>query len=136
MTQKQNVLRAYRELLTLIKRLPSDQKQKSWQEARSLVRQHAREPDPVKQSDMLKEMVAKISYLRVVTPRVPGEKSATGSGHWVMRNGELVEGEGLVAGERVADGKLSMSEARDRHQQLLKRQFFGREPPRYNPSNF
>jgi hypothetical protein len=101
-SQRQNVLRAYKELLTMIKRLPTDQKQKSWQEARSLVRQHAGEPDPVKQSDFLKEMVAKISFLRVITPRVPGEKSATGGGHWVMRNGKLVEGEGALAGQRCA----------------------------------
>lgn len=97
---RQNVLRAYRELLTLIKRLPGDQRQKSWQEARSAVRLHAGETDAVKQSDMLKEMVAKISFLRVITPRVPGDKSATGAGHWVMRNGELVQGEGSTAGQR------------------------------------
>lgn len=37
---------------------------------------------------------------------------------------------------RVADGKMSMSEAQERHQSLLRRQYFGREPPRYDPSKF
>lgn len=37
---------------------------------------------------------------------------------------------------RVADGTISMEEARQRHHQLLKRQHFGREPPPYNPSSF
>lgn len=37
---------------------------------------------------------------------------------------------------RVADGTLSMEEARQRHRQLLQRQHFGREPPRYDPSKF
>jgi hypothetical protein len=31
---------------------------------------------------------------------------------------------------------MSMDDARQRHGQLMKRQFFGREPPRYNPSSF
>lgn len=99
-THRQNVLRAYRELLKLVKRLPGDQRAKSWQEARATVRQHVGEADPVRQADLLKELVAKISFLRVITPRIPGEKSAVGAGHWVLRNGELVEGEGAVAGTR------------------------------------
>lgn len=47
---------------------------------------------------------------------------------------EHVEGEFTVC--RVADGKMSMSEAQERHQSLLRRQYFGREPPRYDPSKF
>lgn len=42
----------------------------------------------------------------------------------------------LPRARRVADGTISMEEARQRHQQLLKRQFFGREPPPYDPSRF
>ena len=37
---------------------------------------------------------------------------------------------------RVADGKLSMSEAWERHTALLRRQHFGRDPPKYDPSQF
>ena len=34
---------------------------------------------------------------------------------------------------RVADGKISMEDARHKHHQLLKRQHFGREPPPIRP---
>ncbi|PSC73821.1 N-acyl-D-glucosamine 2-epimerase [Micractinium conductrix] len=67
---------------------------------------------------------------------LPGEVSSIGAGHYVLRDGKLVEGSGETAGARVADGTIGMDEARQRHQQLLQRQFFGREPPRYNPSSF
>ena len=99
-SHRQNVLRAYKELLTLIKRLPGSQRQQAWEEARSTVRQHKGEADAMAASDQLKQMVARISFLRAVTPRVPGEASATGAGHWVLRDGELVEGYGSTAGQR------------------------------------
>ena len=34
----------------------------------------------------------------------------------------------LIGGSRVADGTMSMEDARVRHQSLLKRQHFGRDP--------
>lgn len=133
---RNQVLRAYRELLSLIKRMPESQRSQAWQEARQTMRQHAGEADGARQLDLFKQLAAKISFLRVVTPRKPGEVSAIGTGHYVLRDGKLVEGSGATAGKRVADGTISMEEARQRHHQLLKRQHFGREPPRYNPSSF
>lgn len=94
------VLRAYRELLSLIKRLPESQKSQAWQEARQTLRQHAGEADQARQQDLFKQLAAKISYLRVVTPRRPGEVSAIGVGHYVLRDGRLVEGSGATAGKR------------------------------------
>lgn len=100
-SHRANVLRAYRELLGLIRRLPdAAQRQQSWREAREAVRRHAGEPNPVAASDYLKEMVTRISFLRVVTPRVAGDASRTGAGHWVMRDGQLVEGYGDTGGSR------------------------------------
>lgn len=36
----------------------------------------------------------------------------------------------MCVAHRVADGKISMDEAYRKHHQLLKRQHFGREPPK------
>lgn len=98
------VLRAYRELLGLIKRLPEAQRGSAWTEARHTMRQHAAEADGAKQQDLFKQLVAKISFLRVVTPRKAGEVSAVGAGHYVLREGKLVEGSGDSAGTRCERG--------------------------------
>lgn len=130
------VLAAYKELLSLIRRLPADRQAQALTEARATMRQHAGEADLGRQSDLFKQLAAKISFLRMVTPKRPGETSSIGAGHFVLRDGELVPGVGRSAGTRVADGKMSMSEAYERHEQLLRRQHFGRAPPKYDPSSF
>eukprot|EP00803_Ostreobium_quekettii_P001059 evm.model.scf_2300.2 EVM.evm.TU.scf_2300.2 scf_2300:10002-12780(+) len=129
-----NVLRCYRELLTLIKRLPAGQSQAALREARQTVRSHAGERDAIRSSELLKRMVSKISFLRMTTPRVAGDRGRV-SGVFVMRDGELVEGDGEGKGSRVADGRISMSEAWDYHNRLLRRQYFGRDPPK-RPEGF
>lgn len=130
-----SVRSAYRELLRLISRLPASQAAQQLQEARAAMRAHQLEADPGKQQDLFKQLAAKISFLRVITPRRPGQVSAIGTGRFVLRDGKLVEG-GAAAAARVADGKISMEEARQRHDALLQRQHFGRPPPRYDPSTF
>lgn len=126
-----NVCRLYRELLILIKRLPKDKIEDAWTRARQEIRRHRDEQDKMRASDLMKEMVAKISYLKSITPRYPGDATRLrlGSGHWVMRDGELVEGYGTSKGQRVADGTISMEEAHQLNKRLLKRQYFGQEPP-------
>ena len=69
MAQRANVLRAYRELLDLAKRLPIDKRYASLEEARKAMRSNQSEADPIKQTDMLKELVAKVSFLRMTTPK-------------------------------------------------------------------
>ena len=69
MAQRANVLRAYRELLDLTKRLPLEKRYANLEEARKAVRSNRSETDPVKQTDMLKELVAKVSFLRMTTPK-------------------------------------------------------------------
>ena len=69
MAQRANVLRAYRELLDLPKRLPIDKRNASLEEARKAMRSNQSEIDPVKQTDLLKELVAKVSFLRMTTPK-------------------------------------------------------------------
>lgn len=69
MTQRANVLRAYRELVDLIKRLPADRREVNLQEARASMRANMKETDPLKASDMLKDLVARVSFLRMATPK-------------------------------------------------------------------
>ena len=97
-----SVLRAYRELLNLIKRLPTSQRDSAWMEARQAMRQHAAEADGGRQMDLHKLLLAKISFIRTVTPRRPGEVSSIGGGTFVLREGRLVEGAGTSAGSRCA----------------------------------
>lgn len=69
MAQRANVLRVYRELIDLIKRLPAERRAASLEEARSSVRANMHESDPLKTSDMLKDLVARVSFLRMATPK-------------------------------------------------------------------
>lgn len=152
-----NVLRAYRELLSLLRRLPREQREAARLEARTAIQSHAREASESARSDQLKLLWARISFLRVVRmkrtvicdclcsfttshavirhqtlPRRPGDR-ARGSGTFVLRGGQLVEEEASTLGVRVAKGVLDMGEARQRHASLLKRQHFGRTPSRTEP---
>lgn len=98
-----DVLRAYRELLILIKRLPKHKINKALDEARETVQARKHETDPQKASDYLKDMVSRISYLRMITPRRQGdrERFKCSSGCYVLRDGELVEGSAESKGKRL-----------------------------------
>ena len=50
-----------------------------------------------------------------------------------LREGEVVEGSGQSSGQRVADGTISMQEAHEYHNRLLKRQYYGATPPKQPP---
>ncbi|KAK9814462.1 hypothetical protein WJX72_006315 [[Myrmecia] bisecta] len=126
---RSNVLRCYRELLYLIKKLPTDRRLAALEEARARTKVNIGETDLGQASEQLKELVAKISFLRISTPRQPGDRRSCLGGTFVLRGGELVPGEAVRA-SRVADGTISMEEARQRHQTLLRRQHFGRDPPK------
>lgn len=95
---RQQVLTRYRELLRLIKRMPEQKAAAARTEAQQTVRQHKNEADPEAQLRYLKNLVARISFLRITTPRRPGEP--LGGGSYVLRDGELVEGAGEEKGSR------------------------------------
>ena len=65
-SQRSNVLRAYRELLSLARRMPDAQRESALAEARAAVRANAAEPDAGAASDALKTLWARISFLRMV----------------------------------------------------------------------
>ena len=146
------MLRSYRELLSLIKRLPADQQAQALQEARQQMRSNALETDALKLSDMHKQLVGRVSFLRSVTPRTHTDRRASGS--FVYRGGKLVEAQAhkesrsssIILAEpvmvlqiaaalsgnpgRLGNGKLTPNEVHEKHHSLLKRQYFGRQPPR------
>lgn len=130
MAQVRPVVSAYRELLRLIRRLPEAERQEKLSLASETLRKHRNETNAQKVLDLHKELVARISWLRVVTPRQQGDSQRIGAGRFVFRDGKLVEGQGDAKGARVADGKVSMNEAWEIHNRLLKRQYFGRDPPK------
>lgn len=99
-THKAKVLAAYKELLSLIRRLPDDRRISALDEARQTIRHHASENDLGKQTDLFKQLAAKITFLRTITPRKPGDVSSIGAGHFVLREGKLVEGAGSSTGTR------------------------------------
>lgn len=93
LTMGSNVLRNYRELLTLLKRLPESSYVSESQRAKQEILQHRNEADVLKVSDLHKRLVAKISFLRMTTTRRPGESQRHKSGIFVLREGALVESE-------------------------------------------
>lgn len=104
-------------------------------------------PDP---DAGVKRLMAAVSFLRATTPRGAGDRKRLsggggGGGVFVVRKGELVRVEGAGgggAGEAEEEGpsssstrstqagKLSPDEAFRKHRDLMRRQFYGREPPR------
>jgi hypothetical protein len=74
MAHRANVLRAYRELVDLLKRLPPEQRGPRLQEARAAVRANSGETDALKASDMLRDLVARVSFLRMATPKTARDR--------------------------------------------------------------
>lgn len=88
-----NILRSYRELLTLLKRLPNDAQSAAGKEAKNEILAHRHETDSLKITDLHKQLIAKISFLRMTTTRRPGERARQASGTFILRKGDLVEAE-------------------------------------------
>ena len=88
---RSNVLRQYRELLSLIGALPSEQQAKALTQARTTVKANSSESDPVKASDMLRDLVSQSSFLKTITPKYSARQGSS-AGIFVLRDGQLVEG--------------------------------------------
>ena len=65
-SQRANVLRAYRELLSLARRLPAAKRDAALAEARAGVRANAAETDPLAASEQLKRLWGRVGFLRMV----------------------------------------------------------------------
>lgn len=101
----------------------------------------------------VKRLMAAVSFLRATTRRGAGDRkrlssSGGGDGVFVVREGELVrvagggeEGSGSSSSSSSSKrstqaGKLSPDEAFRKHRDLMRRQFYGREPPKGAPGVF
>lgn len=131
-----SVIPKYRKLLRLIARLPEPLRSNEVSAARTAFRDnvHASQAE----AELLRtKLDDKLRYLRIVTPKKPGDidNIEEASKVYVLRDGQLEQRRGHRE-RRVADGKISMAEAHERHQALLRRQHFGRKPPTYDPSTF
>ncbi len=150
---RSNVLRQYRELVGLIKALPETQQDAALEKARATVRANRQEADPVKASDMLRDLVKQSSFLKTITPKYTARQGSS-AGIFVLRDGELVEGRAIkesryslltshrrtsatseccrphrwTLSARVSDGSLDLNEARARQKELVRRQHFGNLP--------
>ncbi|GLI61852.1 hypothetical protein VaNZ11_004360 [Volvox africanus] len=123
--QRVMVLSKYRELLRLISRLPPDKREEAFREARFSTRSRRSVTNAEDQLKYLKELISKIGYLRIITPKVPGEIE---SGIFVVRGGDLVGKSGDTKGTRVADGTISREEAIKRNERDFRR-FYGAPKP-------
>lgn len=99
MVDRTKVLSSYKTLLKLIQRLPAGKREGALQEARSLAQTRKSESNPETRLAYMKEMAAKIGYLRIITPRQPSD-AATEAASYVMRDGKLVPGSGEDKGGR------------------------------------
>lgn len=95
------VLNSYRTLLRLISRLPKAQRESAFREARTTTKSRKDDTNPESCLAYLKEMAAKIGYLRIVTPKRHGDVTQA---TYVMRDGKLVEGHGHDKGTRWGHG--------------------------------
>jgi hypothetical protein len=128
------VLKAYRDFVDVARRSrPVAEREAKLEEARAAIRASAGVTDESEQQALLKKLVARVGFLRVVTPKTGRGRHKRESGVFVVREGEVVEGSGQSAGQRVADGTISMQEAHEYHNRLLKRQYYGQTPPPQPP---
>ena len=153
-------LSLWRDYLCLLERLgPEDAEKRkasaaaeirSWGEEQKKGQQKSDDGDEEKQPPLdpdagVKRLMAAVSFLRATTRRSAEDRrrlSSSGEGVFVVREGELVRVEG--GGERgggepsrsTQAGKLSPDEAFRKHRELMRRQFYGREPPRGAPGRF
>lgn len=92
---------SYRQLLRLARRLPADKAAAARSEAAATLRERRSEADPELSLRHAKELAARVSFLRMTTPRPAGEPiGGEGAGRFVLRDGEWQRGEGEGKGER------------------------------------
>jgi hypothetical protein len=104
--QRAQVLAYYRQFLRLSRRLPPDKAAAAAGEVRAAIRARAGERDPVKALDGAKELAARVAFLRMTTPRPPGEP--LGSGRFVWREGKWQEGDGETKGARCVRARARL----------------------------
>jgi hypothetical protein len=102
------------------------------EQARTRFRQHRDETDPARISALLDEIDSRISFLKIITPRSARSEREPGGVYHYSKDGKLVEGHyPEEKGHRhVGEWDWRDPQAIERHNQLLRRQYFGRDPPK------
>ena len=85
-----DILRSYRELIYVMRRLPEASRGPALAEARRKVRENASVSEEAEISELHKLMVSKIGYIRLSHPRRGSDKYIKG-GTFVMRDGKLLD---------------------------------------------
>ena len=175
MPAKADILRSYRELIYVIKRLPYSARDSALLEARAKTRECKDVMDEGKATELHKLMISKIGFLRLAHPRRSGDKYSK-AGTFVYRDGKLTEDLAqrevryaslkcsfirdlwwakpqqssqrpsmrmptslrsfwkklkYVTGCRVGQEPISKEEGMKKHNKLLRRQYFGQQPPMF-----
>ena len=87
------MLQKYKQLLKLIKRMPAQQVGPALQEAREKMREGSREANPEQRLSRFRDLTARVGYMRIITPRLPGEVDSE-SGTFILQGGNLVRSHG------------------------------------------
>lgn len=90
MPTKADILRTYRELVYVVGRLPKGSRHKDLSEVKAKIRANRSAIDEAEVSDLHKQLVGKIGFLRLAHPRIAGDRYA-GAGTFVVRDGIVVE---------------------------------------------
>lgn len=98
----QPVRRSYRELVRLIHRLPTSERYAALVKARDEMKRHSSACDE-EVADLHRSLVSKICFLRMKVPKQARDASAVGVGHFVVREGKIVEGRGKILEPRYAE---------------------------------
>lgn len=114
----------------MIKRLPKGERESKLEQASAEMRARRDECDPGRLHDLRRDLEGRIAFLKSITPRKPGDSEEREVGRFVVRGGEVVQGE-AEADQRVASSVLSWEDAYKKHYQLMRRQYFGRTPPKH-----
>jgi hypothetical protein len=119
---------AYKRLLQLARRLPTAADHaKARSQIRAAFRASAAERDPAAIAELLRTAQEKLSYLRMVTPRLPEE--ASGRSTLSVVSGSVVQGpaerrsSGGAANSSYGPGSLDPDSVRTHQQQLRRFQF-------------
>jgi hypothetical protein len=92
MSAASSILRHYRELRRLVRRLPNACERRAAEcEAREAMRAKA-DVGPEEAADLARVLVGTISFLRMKVPRLSRDVGRIGAGNFVVRDGKVVEG--------------------------------------------
>jgi hypothetical protein len=129
------ILAMYRELLARIRFLDPMKQPSALLQVRTEFKKGKTETDPTKINALLEEADKRLRFLRIMTPRaVRGFDQNASQRSFIFQEGEVVEGTSVKEkGRFFIDKRLEANpDHYERHKKLLKRQFFGQEPPK-NP---